>query len=69
MVLRGHDEQREQLWDQYQEQLDKYVKLASVVDAVNDIQHVVDIVGIDHVGRGSDFDGGGELDDCRDVLR
>jgi membrane dipeptidase len=61
------DEQKEQLWDEYQAMLDKYVKLASVSDAVNHIQHVIDIIGIDHVGIGSDFDGGGELDDCRDV--
>lgn len=61
------NEQKEQLWDEYEAKLDKYVKLASVSDAVNHIQHVVDIIGIDHVGIGSDFDGGGELDDCRDV--
>ena len=60
-------QQKEQLWDEYQAAEDKYVKLATVADAVNHIQHVVDIIGIDHVGIGSDFDGGGELDDCRDV--
>jgi len=61
------DDQKEQIWDEYQALRNKYEKLATVADAVNHIQHVIDIVGIDHVGIGSDFDGGGELDDCRDV--
>ena len=61
------DEQKEEIWDEYQALKNKYEKLATVDDAVNHIQHVVDIIGIDHVGIGSDFDGGGELDDCRDV--
>ena len=61
------EDQKEQMWDEYQALKNKYVKLATVADAVNHIQHVVDIIGIDHVGIGSDFDGGGELDDCRDV--
>jgi membrane dipeptidase len=61
------EEQKEKLWDEYEALRNKYEKLATVADAVNHIQHVVDIIGIDHVGIGSDFDGGGELDDCRDV--
>ena len=32
---------------------------ASVVDAVNHLNHMVDIMGIEHVGIGTDFDGGG----------
>lgn len=61
------EDQKEQIWDEYEALKNKYEKLATVADAVNHIQHVVDIIGIDHVGIGSDFDGGGELDDCRDV--
>ena len=41
--------------------------LATVSDAVNHIDHIVKIAGINHVGIGTDFDGGGELEDCRDV--
>ncbi len=41
--------------------------LATVSDAVDHIDHVVKIAGIDHVGIGTDFDGGGGLADCRDV--
>jgi membrane dipeptidase len=42
-------------------------KLASVSDYVDHIDHIVEIAGIDHVGIGTDFDGGGELADCYDV--
>ncbi len=35
--------------------------------AVDHIDHVVKVAGIDHVGIGSDFDGGGGLADCVDV--
>ncbi len=34
---------------------------------VDHIDYVVNLVGIDHVGIGSDFDGGGGLLDCRDA--
>ncbi len=39
----------------------------SVRDVVDHIDHVVHTIGIDHVGIGSDFDGGAYLGDCRDV--
>lgn len=42
-------------------------KLATVADAVDHIDHVVNLIGIDHVGIGTDFDGGGGLEDCYDV--
>ena len=42
-------------------------RLATVSDAVDHIDHIVRIVGIDHVGIGTDFDGGGGLDGCYDV--
>ncbi|MDR1403007.1 MAG: gamma-glutamyl-gamma-aminobutyrate hydrolase family protein [Tannerellaceae bacterium] len=38
---------------------------ASVSHAVRHIDHIVALAGIDHVGIGSDFDGGGELIGCR----
>lgn len=41
--------------------------LATVSDLVNHIDHIVKVAGIDHVGIGSDFDGGGGLEDCFDV--
>lgn len=42
-------------------------KLATVNDVVNHIDHVVEIAGINHVGIGTDFDGGGGIEDCADV--
>jgi len=41
-------------------------ELATVADAVDHIDHIVKIAGIDHVGIGTDFDGGGALEDCYD---
>jgi membrane dipeptidase len=61
------DEQQEQRWAEFSELREKYLKLATVADAVNHIQHVVDIIGIDYVGIGSDFDGGGGIEGCTDV--
>ncbi len=47
---------------------EKYPReLATVADLVDHIDHIVDLIGIDYVGIGTDFDGGGSLDDCRDV--
>ena len=42
-------------------------KLATVIDVVDHIDHVVKIAGIDHIGIGTDFDGGGGIEDCADV--
>ncbi|MFP4489276.1 MAG: dipeptidase [Bacteroidales bacterium] len=52
---------------EYYEVREKYRKLATVEDAVDHIDHVVQLIGIDHVGIGSDFDGGGGIADVRDV--
>lgn len=43
------------------------IQLATVKDAVDHIDHIVKVIGIDHVGMGADFDGGGALADCFDV--
>ena len=40
---------------------------ATVSDAVDHIDHIVELIGIEHVGIGTDFDGGGGLEDCFDV--
>lgn len=42
-------------------------KLATISDLVDHIDHVVEVAGIDYVGIGSDFDGGGRIADCKDV--
>lgn len=42
-------------------------ELPTVKDLVDHIDYVKNLVGVDYVGIGSDFDGGGGLRDCADV--
>lgn len=42
-------------------------KLATVSDVCDHIDHIVAVAGIDHVGIGTDFDGGGGVYGCFDV--
>jgi len=42
-------------------------KLPTVKDVCDHIDHVKKLVGVDYVGIGSDFDGGGGMLDCADV--
>jgi len=42
-------------------------QLATVADVCDHIDHVVKVAGIDHIGIGTDFDGGGGVRDCNDV--
>lgn len=42
-------------------------ELPTIKDMVDHIDHVKNLVGVDYVGIGSDFDGGGGLRDCADV--
>lgn len=61
------EEEREKLSQEWNELQEKYPKsLAKVTDLVNHIDHVVQLIGINHVGIGSDFDGGGGIEDCFD---
>ncbi|MFO7734199.1 MAG: dipeptidase [Candidatus Aminicenantes bacterium] len=40
---------------------------ATVADLVDHIDHVKKVIGVDYVGIGTDFDGGGGVDGCDDV--
>ena len=62
------DEQRKEAWRAY-DSINKYYPpvLPTISQAVDHIDHVVKLVGVEHVGIGSDFDGGGGLADCVDV--
>ena len=42
-------------------------ELATLNDLVDHIDYVVELIGIDHVGIGTDFDGGGGIEGCDDV--
>lgn len=62
------DEEMEKARESWYAINEKYPqKLATVSDLVDHIDHIVNLIGIDHVGIGTDFDGGGSLDDCNDV--
>lgn len=44
------------------EQINRDYPLATVSDFIDQIDYAINLMGIDHVGISSDFDGGGELD-------
>jgi membrane dipeptidase len=61
-------EEMEEAREEWARVNEKYPRqLATVADLVDHIDHIVKLAGIDHVGIGTDFDGGGGLADCRDV--
>lgn len=39
----------------------------SLADLLAHVNHIVKLVGVDHVGFGSDFDGGGGMNGCRNM--
>jgi membrane dipeptidase len=53
--------------EEYRAIQDKYEKLATVKDVVDHIDHVVQVIGVDYAGIGTDFDGGGGVDGCKTV--
>lgn len=64
----ANDAERKAAWAEY-DSIDKVYPpiLPTIADAVDHVDHVVQLVGEDFVGIGSDFDGGGGLADCEDV--
>ncbi len=64
------DEEMEEAREVWAAVNEKYPReLATVADLVDHIDHIAGLIGIDHVGIGTDFDGGGALDDCRDITQ
>ena len=54
--------------EEYMKVYEKYPsERATVEDLINHVDHVVKLVGVDYVGFGTDFDGGGEIEGCSDV--
>ena len=58
---------RKSMRAEYRDIQDKYEKLATVKDVVDHIDHVVQVIGVDYVGIGTDFDGGGGVEGCKTV--
>jgi len=62
------DSVRQLMRQEYYSITEKYPpELASVKEVVDHIDYVVKLVGVDYVGIGTDFDGGGGVEDCYDV--
>lgn len=62
------DEEMEQAREEWWTLNNKFPRpMATVADLVDHIDHVVELVGVEYVGIGTDFDGGGALEDCFDV--
>jgi membrane dipeptidase len=61
------EETRKLMRSEYRAIQKSYEKLATVKDVVDHIDHVVQIIGVDYVGIGTDFDGGGGVEGCRAV--
>ncbi len=61
------EEMKNMMRKEYREIQKKYEKLATVKDVVDHIDHAVQVIGIDYVGIGTDFDGGGGVEGCRTV--
>jgi membrane dipeptidase len=64
-----NDEETRKKWrEEYMAVREKYPEeRATVGDIVDHIDHVVKMIGVDYVGIGTDFDGGGGVDGCDDV--
>ena len=59
---------RAKVMEEYQEIYEKYPdERTTLQELVDHIDHVVELIGIDHVGIGTDFDGGGGVEGCNDV--
>ena len=61
------DEQKKLMRTEFREIERKYKKFATVQDAVDHIEHVIQVIGVDYVGIGTDFDGGGSIEGCKSV--
>ena len=61
------DDKRKLASSEYRAIQKKYKKLATVKDVVDHIDHVVQVIGVDYVGIGTDFDGGGGVNGCKTV--
>jgi membrane dipeptidase len=65
---RDDEDSRRRAHEEYDALREKYPEeRATIKDLVDHIDHLVRVVGIDYVGIGTDFDGGGGVTGCGDV--
>ncbi|MDZ7343883.1 MAG: dipeptidase [candidate division KSB1 bacterium] len=61
-------EEAQKVWEEFQQLNAKFpANRPTLQDAVDHIDHLVKVMGVDHIGIGSDFDGGGGLIGIDDV--
>ena len=59
---------RKSIWEEIEALEEKFPgEKATLKDVVDHIDHVVKVAGVDCVGIGTDFDGGGEVEGCNEV--
>jgi membrane dipeptidase len=59
---------KQKVREDYMKIMEKYpTPSATLEDMVDHIDYVKELIGVDYVGIGTDFDGGGGLDGCNDV--
>jgi membrane dipeptidase len=58
-AMRDMSEEQRAQYDARRAELDERWPPANVADFVDHIDHAVELIGLDHVGISSDFDGGG----------
>jgi len=59
---------KQKVRDEYMKIMEKYpTPSATLEDMVDHIDYVKELIGVDHVGIGTDFDGGGGLEGCNEV--
>ncbi len=59
---------REKMEDEYMDIYEKYPsEKVTVQEFVDHIDYVVNLIGVNHVGIGTDFDGGGSVEGCDNV--
>lgn len=60
--------ERAKLYEEYRAIYEKYPgEKTTLKELVDHIDHVVALIGVEHVGIGTDFDGGGGVEGCNDV--
>lgn len=65
--IRDLDEAQREQYDAGMREIDEQWPPANVQDFVDHIDHAVELIGIDHVGISSDFDGGGGIEGWQDA--
>jgi membrane dipeptidase len=60
-------EDKRKEYDEKRAKIDETWPPGDLQDFVNHIDHVVELIGIDHVGIGTDFDGGGGVEGFNDA--